>query len=90
MSYKNARDVLPSHVLRTIQQYIDGEYLYVPRRESEKKPWGANTQTRQRLRDRNDNIRGKRRMGRSVEELAEEYFLSIKAVYKIINAGQGD
>ena len=88
MSYKNARDVLPSHVLCTIQQYIDGEYLYIPRLESGKKPWGANTETKKRLRDRNDAILRKRRMGCSVEELAAEYFLSAKAIYKIINTGQ--
>lgn len=41
MSYKNANGVLPRHLLHAIQQYIDGEYLYIPRKESEKLPWGA-------------------------------------------------
>ncbi|CAK7034245.1 MAG: hypothetical protein DELT_00493 [Desulfovibrio sp.] len=88
MSYKNAHDVLPPHLLNVVQQYIDGEYIYIPRRVTQKKPWGANTETRERLRARNKAIVAERMAGRSVEELASQYFLSAKAIYKIIKAAQ--
>lgn len=33
MKYKNAKDVLPEELLLRVQEYIQGEYLYVPVRE---------------------------------------------------------
>ena len=32
MGYKKAAHVLPQHLLRAIQEYVDGEYLYIPRK----------------------------------------------------------
>jgi len=90
MGYKNANGILPHGLLCAVQQYIDGEYVYIPRKEVQKQAWGTNTGTRQRLLDRNREIIAKRQAGSSVAALAEEYFLSDKAIYKIINtAGIG-
>ena len=33
MRYMKAADVLPPDLLAQVQAYIDGEYLYIPRRE---------------------------------------------------------
>ncbi|MDL2210394.1 hypothetical protein LJC26_06280 [Desulfovibrio sp. OttesenSCG-928-O18] len=86
MSYKKADDILPHSLLNAVQQYIDGEYIYIPRREGNKQSWGANTQTRKNLQARNREILAKRLSGCSAAELAEQYFLSTKAIYKILNA----
>ena len=86
MSYKKANDVLPYSLLHAVQQYIDGEYIYIPRKENNKLPWGVNTETRKTLKARNREILAKRLAGCSVAELSEQYFLSPKAIYKIINA----
>lgn len=86
MSYKKANDVLPHSLLNAVQQYIDGEYIYIPRKEDNKLPWGANTETRKTLQARNREILAKRLAGCSAAELAEQYFLSTKAIYKIINS----
>lgn len=86
MGYKSAKGVLPKHLLRAIQEYIDGECLYIPRKEDNKKQWGENTHNRQRLLARNSEIAAKRRAGCPVAKLAEQYFLSTKAVYKILSA----
>ncbi|MFH1913519.1 MAG: CD3324 family protein [Pseudomonadota bacterium] len=88
MSYKKAIDILPHNVLSEVQQYIDGEYIYIPRKEERKQSWGANTQTRETIRARNSEILSRRLAGCSVAELAEQYFLSEKAIYKIINASK--
>ncbi len=88
MSYKKASDVLPRSLLSAVQRYIDGEYLYIPRKDDNKLAWGANTRTRETLRTRNREILAKRLAGCSVAELAERYFLSTKAIYKILNAGR--
>lgn len=86
MSYKKAEDILPYTVLCSVQRYVDGEYIYIPRKESNRLSWGAKTQTRKTLQTRNKEILAKRLAGFSVAELAEQYFLSAKAIYKIINA----
>jgi len=43
MSYIKADDILPQELLEIIQNYIDGEYIYIPRKECNKKNWGENT-----------------------------------------------
>lgn len=86
MSYKKANDILPCTLLSAVQQYIDGEYIYIPRKENNKLSWGENTETRNTLRKRNREIFAKRLAGCSVSELAEQYFLSTKTIYKIIKA----
>ncbi|EPR42122.1 response regulator receiver protein [Desulfovibrio sp. X2] len=86
MSCRKANDLLPPHLLRAVQEYIDGECLYIPRKEGNRKRWGENTPTRQRLRARNREIAAGRREGWPVAALAERYFLSVKAVYKILAA----
>ena len=40
MSYKKAADVLPEELIDLIQNYVDGEYLYIPRKEMNRKAWG--------------------------------------------------
>ena len=85
MSYKKANDILPQALLLAVQQYIDGEYMYIPRKADSKLPWGANTDTREIVNARNKEILAKRLAGCSVGHLAEQYFLSEKAIYKILN-----
>ncbi len=90
MGYRNANSVLPQHLLDAIQQYIDGEYLYIPRKDEHRKQWGECTRSRQRLLERNREIAAKRRAGYPVSTLAEEYYLSDKAVYKILSVMNTD
>ena len=54
MSYKKATHILPQELLAKVQEYIDGEFIYIPRISNHKKNWGATTSTRQELRDRNE------------------------------------
>ena len=88
MGYKKAHDALPHELLCAIQEYIDGETLYIPRKETSKLPWGARTRTRENLRKRNAEIVARYRAGLSVAELAKQYFRSTKTIYKIINAAR--
>ena len=46
MRYKNATQHLPKELLEQVQQYADGEFLYIPRIKGAKKEWGAKTATR--------------------------------------------
>jgi len=90
MSYKKANEVLPQELLHAVQQYIDGEYMYIPRKTDNKLLWGENTKTRENTQARNRAILAGRLAGYSVGDLAEKYFLSTKSIYKIINAGKND
>ena len=84
MKYKNATQHLPEALLRQVQQYVDGEYLYIPRVVGRRKAWGTRTKTRQELRSRNAAIYAEHLGGMSARELAEVYYLSVKSVQRIL------
>ncbi len=86
MGYKNAISVLPEHLLAAIQKHIDGEYIYIPRCHATKKQWGELKNSRGILEKRNRKICEQYESGSSAGMLAEQYFLSIKTVYKILSA----
>lgn len=85
MGYKNAICVLPDNLITAIQQHIDGEYLYIPRKIENKKAWGELKNSRQLYVERNAAIFKEYKCGISVEELANKYYLSLKTVYKILS-----
>ena len=84
MSYKNAIEVIPEALLKDLQRYVDGEYVYIPKLDSKKKKWGENTQSKEVLQIRNNEIYHQYLLGTSTKELAEIYFLSQKTIQKII------
>ena len=86
MDYKNARCILPKDLLIALQEYADGEYIYIPRKAENKKRWGERTNSRGLLAKRNREIFMQYQDGTSVEALAEQYYLSSKTVYKILSA----
>lgn len=85
MSYIKANDILPQELLEIIQSYIDGEYIYIPRKESNKKNWGENTETKREIAIRNENIYREYKNGICVKILAEKYYLSEKSIQRIIS-----
>ncbi len=84
MSYKKASHILPPRLLREVQEYVEGEAIYIPRLESRKKEWGEQTATRQELRERNEKIFAEYSSSSTVSELAGKYFLSEKSIWRII------
>lgn len=86
MGYKNAICVLPDDLIMAIQQHIDGEYLYIPRKEENKKSWGELSNSRRLLAKRNATILAEYQHGTPVEQLAEKFYLSPKTIYKILSA----
>lgn len=84
MSYVNIENIIPQEIIELIQEYVDGKYIYVPRKNSSRKEWGENTNTRNEIRERNNNIYEKYINGIKVEDLATEYYLSKKSIYRII------
>lgn len=84
MKYINAKDLLPDALVRELQNYLQGGYLYVPTDQAQQKRWGEVSGYRQELQQRNRRIIEEFRNGISMEELAEKYFLSVYAIRKII------
>jgi len=66
MSYIKAADVLPKEVIDLIQDYIDGEYIYVPRKEINRKAWGENTRSKEMIHFRNMEIYEKYTKGMNI------------------------
>ena len=46
MRYRKATEVLPEELVEAIQKYMDGGYVYIPRKEENKKKWGEETSFR--------------------------------------------
>lgn len=84
MCYLNGKKVLPQQLLTAIQEYIDGEYIYIPRKTDSKRPWGTDTSSKMQTRQRNQEIYSRYNNGTSIGELAAEYFLAPKTVYGIV------
>lgn len=85
MKYSNAYNVLPSDIVKVIQEYVDGEYLYIPRKEEEQKKWGEQSGSRDTLKRRNTEIYLKYIKGAGILDLAQGYFLSDKSIRRIIS-----
>lgn len=84
MSYKNAEHILPKELLERVQEYADGECLYIPRREETKLRWGTTTPTKKLLEIRNRAIYEDYQQGMTTHMLADKYYLSVKSIQRII------
>ncbi len=83
MKYENAKEVLPEYLLTEVQKYAGGKLLYIPV-ENESKSWGEVSGYRQKLLKRNVMISNRYQTGATLSELAEEYFLSLDSIKKIV------
>ena len=84
MKYINAKDILPEHLIKTLQEYIQGGYIYIPSDNNCQKQWGEVSGYRQELDMRNSRIISDHKNGLSAECLSEKYHLSVYAIKKII------
>lgn len=85
MKYAKAQDVLPEEIVQIIQKYVDGKYLYIPRKDENHKAWGEKSGIKSSLKVRNNEIYKKFISGATVNELTEEYYLSEKSIRRIIS-----
>lgn len=84
MKYEKAQNILPHDIIEMIQNYIDGGYIYIPRKNENKKSWGENTETKIFLKARDKEIFKKYSSGVSVKHLSEQYFLTESSIRRII------
>lgn len=84
MKYEKAQNILPQGIIQLIQKYTDGGYIYIPRKNENKKSWGENTETKRYLKVRDKEIFNKYSNGVIVKILSEEYFLTESSIRRII------
>lgn len=82
MNYKNANSILPDRLVQEIQQYVQGEYIYIPIKE--KVINTTPTEYGQELKKRNEHIFTKSLEGMGNRELANKYHLSASSIRRII------
>ncbi|MFD2212194.1 CD3324 family protein [Metabacillus endolithicus] len=84
MKYMNANKVLPEKLIMEIQKYVQGETIYIPKPETKYQKWGMSSGGRQLLDLRNKAIRNSFNAGSSIQQLSEEYYLSVESIKKIV------
>lgn len=84
MGYMKAAEILPEEIIELIQQYVDGECIYIPRKEDNRKEWGTGTLIKQELQNRNRQIYKDYLAGVGMAELATTYFLSLKSIQRVV------
>lgn len=84
MKYKNGKQCLPASLLQELQQYIQGELIYIPKKDAKRAGWGENNGTRRSIEIRNQEIYRKYVSGISTMELSQVYHLSTDSIRKIV------
>ena len=84
MSYIKAEEILPEELIRQIQEYVDGVYIYIPRKPGTRHIWGQETGYRSELKERNEQIRNDYTTGMHVPALSRKYHLSEKSIRRIL------
>jgi len=84
VSYIKAEEILPEELIRQIQEYIDGVYIYIPRKPGTRHAWGQETDYKAELKARNDRIRNDHAAGEGVKALSWKYHLSEKSIRRIL------
>ncbi|WP_336773496.1 CD3324 family protein [Paenibacillus sp. MMO-58] len=86
MKYVKADMVLPEQLLREVQKYMNGVMMYVPKPEGDRAGWGVKSGGRQRLEQRNGQIRELFSRGATIDQLTERFYLSCDTIKKIVYA----
>lgn len=84
MKYWRAEELLPAQFVRELQQYVQGGYLYIPAPQGTRRGWGEVSGSRENLARRNEQIRQRFAQGQTIEALADDYYLSVYTIRKIV------
>lgn len=84
MKYVRVDAILLKDLIKEIQKYIQGEYIYIPSQPATRKRWGDKSKGREYIDSRNSKILSKYTSGYTIIDLAEEFFLSESSIKKIV------
>ncbi len=86
--YTNAEEILPEELLRQVQEYIQGQEIYIPKCDGKKLGWGERNGARAELKERNRIIIHHYIAGFSIEELMDKFHLSYDSIRKIVRGSR--
>ncbi len=86
MGYIHALEILPERLIEEIQEYVDGQVIYIPKIKIKRCKWGEKTDTKAYFKKRNTEIYNRYKNGTTVLELSEKYFLTPKSIQRIIRS----
>ena len=84
MKYKNAKNILPEELISQIQEYIQGDIIYIPIQRN-KVSWGEKSGAKDAIHSRNKEIFELYNKGYSLEEIQGIFNLSESSIRKIIS-----
>ncbi len=85
MSYVKADDVLPKGLVEEIQKYVDGQLVYIPRKNENSLSWGEKSGAKEKLAERNQTIVNHYYSGETISALSKMYYLSEKRIQGILH-----
>lgn len=85
MKYENAKNILPPELFSEVEKYAAGKLIYVPCSRT-RLSWGERTGMRRSIDDRNSALRRAFAEGKSIDDLAGEYYLSHETIKNIVYA----
>lgn len=80
MKYINAEEVLPRELVHQIQQYVQGNLIYIPKSDNRVK-WGEKSGAKRIIFERNNEIISMYQNGYNIKKNLEKILL-IRAYYK--------
>ncbi len=89
MKYLKAQNVLPKEVITIIQEFIDGEFIYIPRKDGQQRAWGEKSGAKKSLKERNQQIYADYKKGVPINSLISKYYLSEQSIRRIISMEKG-
>jgi Mor family transcriptional regulator len=84
VNYRNGKEFLPSQLLSQLQEFVEGELIYIPRKSEQRAGWGAVNGTRIKITERNQEIHELFLNGLSVRELSARYHLCEDSIRKVL------
>lgn len=82
MKYKNASDILPANLVEEIQKYVQGEFLYIPKKD--RQAYRADTEYKIELAKRNFRIYNMHLEGICNGQLAKNFSMAESSIRRII------
>lgn len=84
MKYVNAKNILPQKLVDEIMEYVDGVYIYIPKKDSNIKSRERSNDYKIEMKIRDVNIYEHYLIGMSYEDIADMYCLSEKSIRRIV------
>jgi DNA-binding NarL/FixJ family response regulator len=81
---KKATELLPEYLIHEIQKYVQGESIYIPKTKENHQKWGSVSGGRKEIHQRNLEIKKAFLSGKTIDQLGDEFFLSIETIKKIV------